>query len=282
MKKKAHHYRSFIAFSLLFAIMSGVECLEPILEHATSQDPILSLLESEKIGMIESSMLLLGPQTMKATTEQAKIVQGSTNEGDGSRAAVLMQVQDASKMKKQEKSGGVSAPIGLIIGVCAGALIVVAFGLVVVVRRWWIKPAWKTEEKKAHRHDSSKSSLTSRTAYSRDQQTKLTKDDFGFTRTKEGGIRATKVSKNGAVIEFENGEKHHYAPASFLRGKFTADGATVMSINELDVGTVLSHTQRGKGKVTEFKLKNKASITQGLAGLKTPVSSITIQDSIQE
>ena len=53
------------------------------------------------------------------------------------------------------------------------------------------------------------------------------------------------IARPGAVIEFENGERHHYAPSSFKQGKFAVDGVVIESIDQLDLNMVVSHTLRG-------------------------------------
>jgi hypothetical protein len=82
------------------------------------------------------------------------------------------------------------------------------------------------------------------------------------TRVKVESNAPVSPSKPGAVIAFNSGEKHHYAPETFSgsirKFVFRDDEGSLSplhSIAQLEVGSVVCHTTKGQGAVVEFSPK---------------------------
>ena len=62
------------------------------------------------------------------------------------------------------------------------------------------------------------------------------------------------------MIRFDDGEDQHYKPSSFRPGRFTLDGVDVKSVEQLKVGSTVTHWTRGTGRVIEFRKERDISV----------------------
>ena len=56
---------------------------------------------------------------------------------------------------------------------------------------------------------------------------------------------------------FSHDAMHNALMHLTAQGKFSVDGSTITSLRDLEIGAIVRHSERGLGKVMEFKVKQR-------------------------